>query len=117
MPPEIIKTVLKGKVLLADPYMNKGSAFPAEERDAFGLHGLVPIHCSTLDQQLQRTYENFQSKQNPIEKYIYLAALQDRNEILFYRLVQTHIAEMVPILYTPTVGEACQRYSHLFRRA
>ncbi len=117
MDPEIIETSLSGKNLLADPYLNKGSAFPENERDAFALHGLVPVHTSTLDQQLQRTYENFRAQHNPIEKYIFLASLQDRNEILFYRLVQEHITEMVPILYTPTVGEACQRYSHLFRRA
>jgi malate dehydrogenase (oxaloacetate-decarboxylating) len=117
MSTEIIATALRGKALLADPYLNKGSAFPAEERDAFGLNGLLPMHPSTLEEQLARTYENFRSKESPIEKYIFLAALQDRNEILFYRLVREHIAEMVPVLYTPTVGEACQRYSHLFRRA
>ena len=114
---ETIITALAGKDLLADPYLNKGSAFPKDERDAFGLNGFLPVHCSTLDEQLERTYENFCAQKSPIEKYIFLAALQDRNEILFYRLVQTHVSEMVPILYTPTVGEACQRYSHLFRRA
>lgn len=117
MSTEFIATALRGKALLADPYLNKGSAFPAEEREAFGLHGLLPLHSSTIEEQLARTYENFQAKESAIEKYIFLAALQDRNEVLFYRLVQEHIAEMVPILYTPTVGEACQRYSHLFRRA
>jgi malate dehydrogenase (oxaloacetate-decarboxylating) len=117
MSTEIIITALRGKALLSDPYLNKGSAFPAEEREAFGLHGLLPMHASSIDEQLARTYENFRSKENPIEKYIFLASLQDRNEVLFYRLVQEHIAEMVPVLYTPTVGEACQRYSHLFRRA
>ncbi len=117
MPPEIVKTALTGKQLLADPYLNKGSAFPEDEREAFGLRGLVPVHASTMEQQLKRTYENFRSKTSPIEKYIFLASLQDRNEILFYQLVQEHITEMVPIIYTPTVGEACQRYSHLFRRA
>ena len=117
MTSETIKTALRGKSLLLDPYLNKGSAFPEEERDEFGLRGLVPVHTSTLEQQLERTYENFRSKTSPIEKHIILASLQDRNEILFYKLVQTHITEMVPIIYTPTVGDACQRYSHLFRRA
>ena len=117
MSTEIIQTALRGKTLLSHPYLNKGSAFPTEERDAFGLHGFLPTHVSTMEEQLIRTYENFCSKESPIEKYINLAAVQDRNEILFYRLVWDHIAEMVPILYTPTVGEACQRYSHLFRRA
>jgi malate dehydrogenase (oxaloacetate-decarboxylating) len=117
MDAEIITTSLRGQQLLCDPYLNKGSAFPEDERDAFALRGLVPAHTSTLEQQLVRTYENFLSKTSPIEKNIFLAALHDRNEILFYKLLQTHIAEMVPIIYTPTVGEACQRYSHLFRRA
>ncbi len=112
-----IETALRGRELMADPYLNKGSAFPEDERDAFGLRGLVPVHASTIEEQMERTYENFSAKTSPIEKYIFLAALQDRNEILFYRLIQEHITEMVPIIYTPTVGEACERYSHLFRRA
>jgi malate dehydrogenase (oxaloacetate-decarboxylating) len=117
VPPEILVTKLTGKQLLADPYLNKGSAFPEDERDVFGLRGLTPIHTSTLEQQLARTYENFLSQTTPLDKYIFLAALQDRNEILFYHLIQEHITEMAPIIYTPTVGEACQRYSHIFRRA
>jgi malate dehydrogenase (oxaloacetate-decarboxylating) len=112
----VIETALSGQQLLADPFLNKSSAFPVEERIAFGLTGLLPLHVSTMEEQLKRTYENYRLKDSPLEKYVFLAALQDRNETLFYRLVQTHIAEMVPILYTPTVGEACQKYSHIFRR-
>lgn len=114
---EIVSTALTGTALLADPYLNKGSAFPDDEREVFGLRGLLPMHVSTMEEQVARTYENFRAKSSPIEKYIYLAALHDRNEVLFYRLVQTHITEMVPVIYTPTVGEACQRFSHLFRRS
>lgn len=113
----VIETALSGQQLLADPFLNKGSAFPEDERRAFGLTGLLPPHVSTMEEQLRRTYENYQTKDSALEKFIFLAALQDRNETLYYRLVQTHITEMVPIIYTPTVGEACQRYSHIFRRA
>src|SRR5713101_2599371 len=86
--PETIRTPLRGVQLLADPFLNKGSAFPEGERLAFGLKGLVPLRVSTIEDQLRRTYENFSSKTSALEKYIFLAALQDRNEILFYRLVQ-----------------------------
>jgi len=106
----------KGRELIEDPIYNKGSAFPEEERDRLNLHGIVPHHSSTITQQLKRTYENFSMKPNPIEKYIYLLGLLDRNETLFYRLVMEHLEEMLPIVYTPTVGEAAETYSHLFRR-
>lgn len=112
-----IFTPLFGKSLLAHPFLNKGSAFTAEERDEFDLNGLLPMHVSTVEEQLNRTYANFSAKNSSIEKYIFLASLHDRNETLFYKLLQTHIAEMTPIVYTPTVGEACERYSHIFRRA
>lgn len=112
-----IETSLYGEVLLANAALNKGSAFSEEERDAFGLRGLLPVHVSTVEEQLTRTYENFCRKESPLEQHIFLAALHDRNEVLFYRLLQTHIARMMPIIYTPTVGEACQKYSHIFRRA
>jgi malate dehydrogenase (oxaloacetate-decarboxylating) len=76
----------------------------------------LPLHSSTIDEQLARVYENYRLKDNDVERYIFLTALQDRNEILFYRLLNEHIAEMMPIIYTPTVGEACRKYSHWFRR-
>lgn len=107
---------LSGQALLDQPLLNKGSAFTEAERREFGLLGLLPYHPSTLDEQLARTYENYLRKETDLERYIYLAALQDRNETLFYRLVGTHITEMMPIIYTPTVGLGCQRYSHVFRR-
>jgi len=105
----------KGRPLLLNPFTNKGTAYTAEERDALDLHGLVPPAISTLQQQLERTYENYLAKTTNLEKFIFLASLQDRNETLFFRLVHEHIDEMMPIVYTPVVGEACQRYSHIYR--
>jgi malate dehydrogenase (oxaloacetate-decarboxylating) len=107
----------RGRELLLDPLTNKGTAFPIEEREALGLLGLLPPALCTLEQQLERAYENFVNKATPIDKYVYLASLQDRNEVLFYRLLHDHIEEMMPIVYTPVVGEACQRFSHIYRRA
>jgi malate dehydrogenase (oxaloacetate-decarboxylating) len=111
-----IETELTGQLLLDNPLLNKGSAFPPDERREFGLLGLLPLHTSTAQEQLARTYENYRRKETDLEKYVFLTALQDRNETLFYRLLQEHISEMTPIIYTPTVGEGCRRYSHLFRR-
>jgi malic enzyme len=107
----------KGKALLADSRTNKGSAFTFQEREELDLHGLVPPIVSTMQQQLLRCYENFTAKTTNLEKYIYLSSLQDRNETLYYRLVLEHINEMMPIVYTPVVGEACQKFSHIYRRA
>jgi malate dehydrogenase (oxaloacetate-decarboxylating) len=106
----------RGAALLADPLTNKGTAFTAAERDALDLDGLLPPAVCSMAQQLDRVYQSFQRKQTPLERYIYLAALQDRNETLFYRLVHEHIDELMPIVYTPVVGEACQQFSHIFRR-
>jgi len=109
-------TTLRGQALLDNPLLNKGSAFPEDERSKFGLLGLLPPHSSTIVEQLKRTYENFRRQQTDLERYVFLTALQDRNETLFYRLLQEHITEMMPIIYTPTVGEGCRQYSHVFRR-
>ena len=111
-----IETSLTGQRLLDNPLLNKGSAFSRDERREFGLLGLLPLHSSTVEEQLARTYENYQRKETDLERYVFLTALQDRNETLFYRLVLEHISEMMPIIYTPTVGEGCRRYSHVFRR-
>ena len=107
----------RGRALLLDSLTNKGTAFPLEEREALGLQGLLPPALCTLEQQLDRAYENFRAAKDDIGKFIYLAALHDRNEVLFFRLLHEHIDEMMPIVYTPVVGEACQRFSHLYRRA
>ncbi len=111
-----VETSLSGAALLGNPRLNKGSAFPEDERAAFHLHGLLPPGVMTIEQQLARTYESFRAKTTDLERYIYLASLQDRNEVLFFRLLQEHIAEMSPIIYTPVVGLACQNFSHIYRR-
>jgi malate dehydrogenase (oxaloacetate-decarboxylating) len=111
-----LNTGLSGHQLLDEPLLNKGSGFSEAERRELGLLGLLPLHCSTIEEQLARVYENYQRKDNDVERFIFLTALQDRNEILFYRLLNEHITELMPIIYTPTVGEACRTYSHLFRR-
>jgi malate dehydrogenase (oxaloacetate-decarboxylating) len=102
-------------MLLKNPLLNKGSAFPEEEREAFNLAGLLPPHIARMEDQLTRTYENYTRKGSDLEHYIYLASLHDRNEVLFFRLVHDHIREMTPTVYTPTVGLACQNYSHIYR--
>ena len=107
----------RGAALLAHPMYNKSTAFSAEEREAFGLVGLLPAAVSTMEQQARRAYGNLARKTDPLERYIGLAALQDRNEHLFYRVLVDHIEEFLPIVYTPTVGLACQQYSRIFRRA
>jgi malate dehydrogenase (oxaloacetate-decarboxylating) len=106
-----------GRDLLLDPLTNKGTGFPREERDALGLNGLLPPQICSMAEQLARAYENNRSNPAPLARYVHLATLQDRNEVLFYRLALEHIDEMMPILYTPTVGEACQRFSHIYRQA
>ena len=113
---EVVETALSGQQLLETPLLNKGSAFPQEEREAFDLVGLLPPHVARLEDQLSRTYENYQRKDSDLERYIYLASLHDRNETLFFRLLSEHLKEMTPIVYTPTVGLACQYYSHIYRR-
>ena len=105
-----------GVALLHDPALNKGTAFSDEERDRLHLRGLLPPRVLSLEQQLEKTLASFRAKPTDLEKYIYLMSLQDRNERLFYRLVIDHLAETMPIIYTPTVGQACQRYAHLWRR-
>ncbi|HEU5236832.1 MAG TPA: NAD-dependent malic enzyme [Pyrinomonadaceae bacterium] len=107
---------LTGHDLLNDPLFNEGSAFSEADRRRLNLLGLLPYHCSTVEEQLTRVYENYKRKDNDLERYIFLTALQDRNETLFYRLLNEHITEMMPIIYTPVVGEGCRRYSHVFRR-
>ncbi|HEY3351476.1 MAG TPA: NAD-dependent malic enzyme [Thermoanaerobaculia bacterium] len=107
---------LRGMPLLQSPAWNKGTAFTAAERTRLGLHGLLPHQIETIDDQLVRAYEAHLAKRTPLGRHIQLRALQDTNEILFYRLLLAHIEEMLPIVYTPVVAEACQQFSHIYRR-
>jgi len=105
-----------GADLLHDPALNKGTAFTDAERDALKLRGLLPPRVFTIREQQARVLENYHQKTSPLEKYVMMAALQDRNETLFYRTMLDNVSEMMPIIYTPTVGEACQKLGHIFRR-
>lgn len=102
--------------LVGNPVLNKGMSFTEAERNEFDLYGLVPPRIATLEQQAERSYEAFSNKKTELEKYLYLRDLQDSNETLFYYLVMKHVEEMMPIVYTPTVGLGCQRFSHIYRR-
>src|SRR5258705_1253568 len=106
----------RGMDLLNCQGLNKGTAFTDGERAALGLQGLLPPHVETLDEQSVRAYEAYQRKGDDLERHVYLRALQDANEVLFYRLLLDHIEEMTPIVYTPVVGLACQQFSHIYRR-
>ncbi|MDF0534066.1 NAD-dependent malic enzyme [Shewanella yunxiaonensis] len=105
-----------GPALLEAPLINKGSAFTEEERMFFNLDGLLPYYIETIEEQASRAYDQFRSFNNDLDKHIYLRNIQDTNETLFYRLVKNHISEMMPIIYTPTVGLACERFSKNWRR-
>jgi malate dehydrogenase (oxaloacetate-decarboxylating) len=114
--PSIPVDVPRGVDLLNRPVRNKGTAFTQGERDELGLHGLLPPQIETLDEQAVRVYEAYKRKGDDLERHIYLRALQDTNEVLFYRLLLDHIEEMTPIVYTPVVALACQQFSHIYRR-
>jgi malate dehydrogenase (oxaloacetate-decarboxylating) len=107
----------KGKHLLWDPHLNKGTAFTLEEREDFSLTGLLPSHVSSIEEQVQRRYRNFCEKKTDLEKYVFLSDLQGRNATLFYRLVLEHITEMLPYIYTPTVGAVSLDYSIQYQQS
>ena len=109
-------TRLRGRQVFADPRINKGTGFSAGEREALGLTGLMPYKVFTLEQQAARSYAQYSAQPTPLAKNVFLTALHDRNEVLFYRLLTDHLREMLPIVYTPTIGEAIERYSHQYRR-
>ncbi len=104
-----------GPALLETPLLNKGSAFSERERKSFNLMGLLPPRYETIEEQAERAYQQYKSFTDPLNKHIYLRAIQDTNETLYFKLVQEHIVEMMPIIYTPTVGEACERFSDIYR--
>jgi len=104
-----------GPSLLETPLLNKGSAFSKEERGSFNLTGLLPPRFETIDEQAERAYRQYSCFQTNINKHIYLRAIHDNNETLFFKLVQNHLAEMMPIIYTPTVGDACEQFSDIYR--
>src|SRR6201987_4996793 len=111
-----VLNIPRGTDLLDTPTLNKGTAFTEEERTEFGLQGLLPPQVETLDEQAVRAYEAFQTKENDLERHIYLRALQDTNEVLFQTLTADHIEEMTPLVYTPTVAVAIEQFSHIYRR-
>ncbi|MBD2784194.1 NAD-dependent malic enzyme [Xenorhabdus sp. DI] len=106
-----------GPILLEFPLLNKGSAFTEEERSNFNLHGLLPQTVETIEEQAERAYRQYRDFKNDTDKHIYLRNIQDTNETLFYRLLDAHLSEMMPIIYTPTVGAACEHFSDIYRRA
>lgn len=111
-----LECALTGQALLQTPFFNKGSAFPNEEREAFGLTGLLPSRINTLEDQVKRAYEQYRTHHTPLGKNTFMTSLKDQNEVLYYRLIQDHLKEMFFVIYTPTEGEAIANYSSLFRR-
>lgn len=106
----------RGRQILDEPLLNKGTAFNETERDLLGIRGLLPAHVSELDEQVERALDQISQKDADLQKHIYLAGLQDRNETLFYRLIMDNLTTTVPLIYTPTVAEACRHWSRIFRR-
>ena len=112
----ISQVSLSGFDLINSPRLNKGTAFTDHERDVFKLHGLLPPHVGTLDEQIERRMEALRAQPNAFSKYSFLRDLQDTNETLFYALLVRNIEEMLPLVYTPTVGEGCQRFSEIWKK-
>jgi malate dehydrogenase (oxaloacetate-decarboxylating) len=112
----ILEVPLRGRPLLDCSLLNKASAFSQRERHEFGLVGLLPCRVSTLDEQAARRYDEYRRQASDLERFLFLRSVQDRNETLYYRLLEDHLAEMLPVIYTPEVGEVCQRYSQIYHR-
>jgi malate dehydrogenase (oxaloacetate-decarboxylating) len=108
----VLEISARGRLILIHPMANRGTAFTMAEREALGLSGLLPSRVTTIEEQLRRTYAQYSRTPSPLSKFVYLSQLRDRNEVLFYRLLSEHLEEMLPIIYTPTIGEAIERFSH-----
>ena len=106
-----VKINARGRAILRNPRINRGTAFTQEERKQLQLVGLLPTHVTPLEAQLRRAYERFRKAETALEQFAYLQALRERNTVLFYRLLSDHLAEMMPIVYTPTIGEAIKEFS------
>ena len=113
---EPLEVIVRGTDILQEPLLNKGTAFSEEERDALGLRGLVPPKVVDIEEQVVRVLENYQKKTDPLEKFIFLTSLHDRNETLYYKVLIENLMEMTPIVYTPVVGAACQQFGHIYRK-
>ena len=111
-----IKSVTRGRALLRDPHLNHGTAFTHEERAALGLEGLLPAGVLPLEEQARRSYEQFAAQPTDLAKNEFLAALRDRNEVLYYKLLGDHLKDMLPVIYDPVVAQAIERYSHEYQR-
>lgn len=111
-----LEVIVRGTDVLNEPLLNKGTAFSLDERDALGLRGLVPPRVVSLEDQVTRVLENYQRKTDPLEKFIFLTSLHDRNENLYYKVLMENLMEMTPIVYTPVVGAACQQFGHIYRK-
>jgi hypothetical protein len=112
---KVATTILRGREVLRNPVINKGTAFTARERELLGLEGLLPVQFKTQEQQADRIYEQLQAQPDDLQKYVLLAALQNRNMHLFHAVLRDHLEELMPIVYTPTVGTAVQRFSRVFQ--
>ena len=114
--PQTNSQMPRGRSLLRDPRYNRGTAFTLQEREVLGLKGLLPPAVLSLAQQCERAYEQYQAQPSDLARNSFLAALHDRNEVLYYRLIEEHLKEMLPIIYAPVIAQAIQRYSHEFQR-
>ena len=111
-----LELTIRGLDILNDPHLNKGTSFTLEERKALGLSGLLPPHQADMEEQVQRVRENYEHLTDPLDKYVFLTAIADRNTTLFYHFLMEDLEETTPIMYTPTVGQACQRFGHIYRK-
>ena len=112
-----MKCNLSGTSLLQDPHFNKGTAFTAQERKELGLTGLLPSRIHSLEEQVKRAYQQYQTHRTPLGKNTFMTSMKEQNEVLYYRLLLNHLKEMFSIIYTPTEGDAIADYSRIFRRS